>query len=83
MVSRVVIGRPYKRYYNAPGFTSPPDGYDSVAGEIGWALNYEETVTYHNDTIRPAYLVVYGKEKDPPLTGKEFLASMFKTPLAS
>ena len=31
-----------------------------VIGEPGVDLNYEETVVYDNDAIRPAFLVVYG-----------------------
>ncbi|KAL4075066.1 hypothetical protein V8B97DRAFT_1949297 [Scleroderma yunnanense] len=83
LVSRVVVGIPYKRYRNATDLVSPPNGYHSIAGEIGWDLNYEETVTYHNDTIRPAYLVVYGNRQEAPVTLKTFVRSMFKTPLAS
>lgn len=42
-----------------------------------------ETVTYRNETIRPAYLVVYGNDVDARLTCKAFVSSMFKMPLAS
>jgi hypothetical protein len=31
-----------------------------LIGEPGVRLNYEETVVFSNDAIRPAYLVVYG-----------------------
>lgn len=56
LVNRVVVGRPYKRYRNAPNLVKPPDGFDSVGfllfhnhfltflqitGEIGWDLNHE------------------------------------------
>lgn len=56
LVNRVVVGRPYRRYRNAPNLVKPPDGFDSVSsssfdnhlltssqitGEIGWDLNYE------------------------------------------
>lgn len=30
LLSRVVVGRPYKRYRNATDFVAPPQGYDSV-----------------------------------------------------
>ncbi|KAI6125097.1 ADP-ribosylation [Pisolithus croceorrhizus] len=83
LVNRVVVGKPYKRYRNAVDLLGPPVGYHSIAGEIGWDLNYDETVTYHNETIRPAYLVVYGDKEESPVTVKEFISSMFKTPLAS
>lgn len=83
LVSRVVVGKPYKRYRNAVDLIGPPLGYHSIAGEIGWDLNYDETVTYRNETIRPAYLVVYGEKEESPVTVKKFISSMFKTPLAS
>ncbi|KAG9315169.1 ADP-ribosylation [Chiua virens] len=83
ILSRVVVGRPYKRYRNATDLIAPPSGYDSIAGEIGWDLNYEETVTYHNDTVRPAYLVVYGEKAQRVRNLKAFVQTLFKTPLAS
>ncbi|KAH7884348.1 ADP-ribosylation [Phlebopus sp. FC_14] len=83
LISRVVVGKPYKRYRNAADLVAPPHGYDSVAGEIGWDLNYEETVTYHNDTVRPAYLIVYGTKPPPMKNVKAIVSAMFKTPLAS
>ena len=47
-------------------------------------LNYEETVVYENDAIRPAFLIVYG---DTPQKTKSKLQSLalalFNTPLAS
>jgi len=56
LVNRIVVGRPYKRYRNAPDLVKPPEGFDSVSssafklylltslqviGEIGWDLNHE------------------------------------------
>ena len=38
-------------------------------------------MTYGNDTVRPAYLVVYGDKPGPDL--KAFVQTMFKTPIAS
>jgi hypothetical protein len=49
-----------------------------VFGEPGADLNYEETVVYSNEAIRPAYLMVYGQ---PPR--KSLFTRLFKTPLAS
>jgi hypothetical protein len=50
-------------------------------------LNYEETVVYDNDAIRPAFLVVYGDGDTPPQKIRSKLQSLaltlFKTPLAS
>ncbi|KAF8730638.1 hypothetical protein AX14_005327 [Amanita brunnescens Koide BX004] len=78
LVNRVVVGKPYKRLHNATNLTEPPSGYHSVFGEPGGDLNYEETVVYNNDAIRPAYLVVYGQ---PPR--QSIFTKLFKTPLAS
>ncbi|KAG9043669.1 hypothetical protein FS837_009255 [Tulasnella sp. UAMH 9824] len=36
----------------------PPTGYDSVFGEVGDDLNYDEQVVYRNDAILPAFLIV-------------------------
>ncbi|KAG8213141.1 ADP-ribosylation [Butyriboletus roseoflavus] len=83
ILSRVAVGKPYKRYRNAPDLIAPPPGYDSIAGEIGWDLNYEETVTYDNDSVRPAYLVVYGDKPKRAPNLKAFVRMMFKTPLVS
>lgn len=85
LLSRVVVGNPYRRQQNATGLTEPPPGYHSVVGEPGIDLNYEETVVFHNDAIRPAYLIVYG---DPPSApnGKilrKVIKTLFNTPLAS
>jgi len=55
LVSRVVVGKPHKRRQNATWLTKPPYGLDSVVGEPGVDLNYEETVVYDNDAIRPAF----------------------------
>jgi hypothetical protein len=41
ILSRVVVGRPDKRYRNSPHLSSPSSGYDSIAGETGRDLNYE------------------------------------------
>lgn len=61
------MGKPYKLRRNATDLAGPPVGYDSVVGEPGGDLNYEETVVYNNDAIRPGYILVYG---DPPNDGK-------------
>ncbi|EIW79344.1 ADP-ribosylation [Coniophora puteana RWD-64-598 SS2] len=83
VLCRVVVGKTYKRYRNAPELTEPPKGYHSVSGEVGWDLNYEETVCYNNDAIRPAYIVVYGNEPPVSLNFKAFVSTIFHTPLAS
>ena len=84
LLNRVALGRPYKVRHNAVYLKGPPSGFHSVQGVPGADLNYEETVVYNNDAIRPGYLIVYG---DPPeehkFSLKESLRRLFTTPLAS
>ncbi|THU94583.1 ADP-ribosylation [Dendrothele bispora CBS 962.96] len=88
LVNRVIVGKAAKYRFNATTLTEPPCGYNSVIGIPGGDLNYEETVVYHNDAIRPAYVVIYGKapfsgEKRLDLSSVAFLKSLFRTPLAA
>lgn len=49
-------------------------------------MNYEETVVYRNDAIRPAYLVVYGAAvQSKPIDSKfkALVTTLFQTPLVS
>jgi len=80
VLNRVVVGKMFRTKLNSKHLTQPPPGYDSVVGEPGVHLNYEETVVYTNDAIRPAYLVVYSFKPDFQL--KTFLKGMFRLPLA-
>jgi hypothetical protein len=41
------------------GRARPPDGYDSVVGEVGDHLNYDELVVYHESAALPQYLMMY------------------------
>lgn len=55
-------------------------------GVPGFDLNYEETVVYNNDAIRPAFLIVYGEA--PPVPPKPIAArvavrKLFTAPLVS
>ncbi|THV01267.1 ADP-ribosylation [Dendrothele bispora CBS 962.96] len=61
LVNRVIVGKAAKYRFNATTLIKPPRGYNSVIGIPGGDLSYEETVVYHNDAIRPAYVVIYGK----------------------
>lgn len=60
LVNSVIVGRTCNMRYNARHLQQPPRGFDSVTGTPGGDLNYEETVVYENDAIRPAFLIVYG-----------------------
>jgi hypothetical protein len=54
-----------------------------VIGEPGVDLNYEETVVYDNDAIRPAFLVVYGSASEFHSKVHALISTLFQTPLAS
>ncbi|EIM89175.1 ADP-ribosylation [Stereum hirsutum FP-91666 SS1] len=60
ILSKVAVGRAYKSKQNMENATKPPRGYDSVVGEVGKALNYDELIVYRSDAIIPVYLVIYG-----------------------
>lgn len=83
LINRVVVGKPFKRLYNATYMKEPPAGYDSVVGEPGADLNYEETVLYTNDAIRPAYLIVYGDKPTTQSKIQSVVKKLFNTPLAT
>jgi len=59
LLNKVIVGKGCKLLKDNPSLTAPPQGYDSVLGEKGQALNHDELVVYVNDSIRPAYLVMY------------------------
>ncbi|KAG8913687.1 hypothetical protein FRC00_001835 [Tulasnella sp. 408] len=59
IVAKAALGKSSIQYRNSQHLTAPPHGYDSVFGEVGVALNYDEQVLYKNEAIRPAYIVVY------------------------
>ena len=58
----VVPGNKYvltKTNENLPG---PPQGYDSVHGQAGHSLNYDELVLHHEESILPKYVIMYQKD---------------------
>jgi hypothetical protein len=62
------------------------DVRSQVIGEPGSELNYEETVVYHNDAIRPAYLIIYNEQPElikPKLKFQHVVKTLFKTPLVA
>ncbi|KAL4249305.1 hypothetical protein ABKN59_007006 [Abortiporus biennis] len=87
LLNRVALGKTYKLRRNATDLKQPPSGYNSVSGIPGLDLNYEESVVYNNDAIRPGYLLVYGdadiKEDHHKLVLKELVKKIFTTPLAA
>ena len=65
------------------GFTEPPR---QVLGVPGEDLNYEETVVYNNDAVRPAFLIVYGDAPPvppKPMGARNAMKKLFTTPLVS
>ena len=57
-----------------------------VLGVPGEDLNYEETVVYNNDAIRPAFLIVYGDAPPvppKPIGARRTVRRLFTTPLVS
>ncbi|KAH9932380.1 ADP-ribosylation [Fomitopsis serialis] len=59
LLNDVVLGKTKKLTTNNSGLTEPPQGYDSVVGEPGGVLNYDEAVVYKNEAIRPLFLIIY------------------------
>ncbi|KAJ3279132.1 hypothetical protein HK104_001722 [Borealophlyctis nickersoniae] len=59
LLNRVVVGKAIKLTDDDETLTSPPAGHDSVIGQPGGNLNYDELIVYTDDAIRPAYLIVY------------------------
>lgn len=59
LVNRVVVGKTYASQTNMVDLLAPPPSFHSVTGVPGEHLNYEETVVYNDDAIRPAFLVAY------------------------
>ncbi|KAK0236143.1 hypothetical protein EDD85DRAFT_839503 [Armillaria nabsnona] len=81
LVNRVVVGKPRRVLHNRHRTLSPAS-YDSLIGVPGEVLNYQETVVYTDEAIRPAYLVVYAYsgflKKTRPIN---FISKIFRTPL--
>ncbi|KAF7357346.1 PARP catalytic domain-containing protein [Mycena sanguinolenta] len=59
LLNKVIVGEGCKLTHDSPLLTAPPAGYDSVLGEKGGSLNYDELVVYTNAAIQPSFLVIY------------------------
>ena len=53
----VAPGRKYTTKFNNPNLDGPPTGYNSVHGEFGIHLNYDEIVVYNSHAICPQYII--------------------------
>ncbi len=60
-VAGVVIGEGEKLVQDDQTLTSPPNGKDSVLGEVGvhQSLNYDEVTVYVDDAALPKYLILF------------------------
>ncbi|CAM9267091.1 unnamed protein product, partial [Hapterophycus canaliculatus] len=59
-VANVSAGNAYRTTEGKlPDHMCPPQGYDSVVGEVGPELNYDEVVVYNEDAALPTFLIVY------------------------
>jgi len=86
LVNTVVVGWQKKRTRNKRSIVNAGPGYHSVLGVPGEDLNYEETVVYNNDAIRPAFLIVYGDAPPvppKPMATRVAVRKLFTTPLVS
>ncbi|GBE87736.1 hypothetical protein SCP_1104130 [Sparassis crispa] len=59
LLNEVIMGEGIKLHTGDETLTEPPPGYDSVIGEPGGDLNYDESIVYTNDAIRPIFLILY------------------------
>ncbi|KAI5057693.1 hypothetical protein GOP47_0027708 [Adiantum capillus-veneris] len=59
MACRVLAGRPYHSTHNMQHLEKPPPGYDSVQGDPGVHLNYDELVLYDDRAILPDFIILY------------------------
>ncbi|KZT64779.1 hypothetical protein DAEQUDRAFT_759736 [Daedalea quercina L-15889] len=59
LLSDVVMGKAIKLTTDNVSLREAPAGYDSVVGEPGGSLKYDEAIVYKNEAIRPLFLVIY------------------------
>lgn len=53
----IAPGRKYTTKFNSLNLVGPPTGYNSVHGESGKDLNYDEIVVYDSHAICPQYII--------------------------
>jgi len=64
LLNAVVYGNAHKLFHTDASASSLKSGYHSVMGVAGRDLNYDETVVYKNEAIRPVYLITYGGQRE-------------------
>ncbi|CAG8533997.1 13634_t:CDS:2 [Funneliformis mosseae] len=62
-LNKVIVGRTFELTQADKTLTGPPNNYDSIVGEPGTLLNYDELVVYDESACIPQYLIVYEKSK--------------------
>ena len=58
----VAEGNKYIVKDNQTRLKAPPQGYNSVYGQSGSALNYDEIVLYKSEALLPTHILVYMKD---------------------
>ncbi|RIA79234.1 hypothetical protein C1645_841192 [Glomus cerebriforme] len=58
-LNKVIVGRAFELSQENRTLTGPPINYDSVVGEPGGLLYYDELVVYKEPACIPQYLIVY------------------------
>ncbi|KAG8987952.1 hypothetical protein FRB90_003047 [Tulasnella sp. 427] len=59
ILARTIKGMADTRKVGDKKLVAPNAGFDCVEGQVGQELNYDECCFYHNDAVRPAFLVLY------------------------
>ncbi|KIO27724.1 hypothetical protein M407DRAFT_72799, partial [Tulasnella calospora MUT 4182] len=65
IVAKVALGKGSIFHRTTTSLRSAPEGYNSVLGEVGIDLNYDEQVLYQDDAVRPAYVILYDRPVPP------------------
>eukprot|EP00005_Dracoamoeba_jomungandri_P007468 CAMPEP_0174269538 /NCGR_PEP_ID=MMETSP0439-20130205/41405_1 /TAXON_ID=0 /ORGANISM="Stereomyxa ramosa, Strain Chinc5" /LENGTH=182 /DNA_ID=CAMNT_0015358377 /DNA_START=1346 /DNA_END=1894 /DNA_ORIENTATION=+ len=59
LVIKVLVGKGKKMYEGDSTLRAAPVGYDSVLGEVGQELNYDELVVYDEAAVLPIAVILY------------------------
>lgn len=59
---KVVAGRLHRSTHSLQHLACPPPGFQSVQGDPGKGLNYDELVVYNDRAILPAYIILYSSD---------------------
>ena len=62
LLCKVAVGRAYVTKYNRRDLHTAPSGYDSVHGQAGGTLNYDEIAIYNPEAILPTHILLYTRE---------------------